>query len=143
MMVELIERLSAEDDLSKFYTSLSLALNDSSLEPQADENLIEHQTAHNVLRHLIIADEKRQNLSEQMSTLVSTILSLVSPENLRTWILCNRGCFVFVLMLEHSKTEESQQIRTLLVPSAVETLKRQTFTGAKLLVEKLLSTEKQ
>jgi len=60
MLTEMIERLSPDDDLSALYTSLSSILNDSSVEPQAETNLIEHQTAHNVLRHLIIADGKRQ-----------------------------------------------------------------------------------
>jgi hypothetical protein len=40
-------------------------LSTSSAEPQAETNLIEHQTAHNVLRHLIIADSKRQKKNQQ------------------------------------------------------------------------------
>ena len=43
-------------------------------------------------------------------------------------------------MLEHGQPEECEQIRSLLVPSAIDTLKRQAVTGAKVLVEKLLST---
>jgi hypothetical protein len=43
-------------------------------------------------------------------------------------------------MLEHGQPDERKQIRSLLVPSASDTLKRQTFTGAKILVEKLLSS---
>jgi len=139
-MTEMIERLSPDDDLSLFYTSLSTALSNSSVEPQAETNLIEHQTSHNVLRHLIIADGKRQKKNKQKTTLISTLLSTISPDILRTWILCNRGCFIFVIMLEHGQSDECKQIRSLLVPSAVDTLKRQTFTGAKILVEKLLSS---
>jgi len=138
IMAEMIERLSPDDDLSSFYASLSSVLNASSVEPQAETNLIEHQIAHNVLRHLIVADGKRQNKNKQKQTLVSTILSTISPDTLRTWILCNRGCFIFVVMLEHGQPNECEQIRSLLVPSAVDTLKRQAFTGAKVLVEKLL-----
>ena len=37
----------------------------SGVEPQSETNLIEHQTAHNVLRHLIIADGKRQKKNKQ------------------------------------------------------------------------------
>lgn len=44
------------------------------------------------------------------------------------------------MMLEHGQPDECQRIRSLLVPSAVDTLKRQTFSGAKVLVEKLLSS---
>ncbi len=58
----------ADDDLSSFYTSLSTILSTSSVEPQAETNLIEHQTAHNVLRHLIIADGKRQKKNKQKSS---------------------------------------------------------------------------
>ena len=43
-------------------------------------------------------------------------------------------------MLEHGQFHECEQIRSLLVPSAVETIKRQTFAGAKILIEKLLSS---
>ena len=43
-------------------------------------------------------------------------------------------------MLEHGQSNEGEQVRSLLVPSAVDTLKRQTFTGAKVLLEKLLSS---
>jgi len=43
-------------------------------------------------------------------------------------------------MLEHGQPNEVERIRSLLVPSAVETLKRQASTGAKILVEKLLSS---
>jgi len=140
MMTEMMDRLSPDDDLSAFYTSLSTVLSTSSVEPQAESNLIEHQTAHNVLRHLIIADGKRQKKDQQKQTLVSTLLSSISPDTLRTWILCNRGCFIFVMMIEHGQVNEREQIRSLLVPSAVDTLKRQTFTGAKILLEKLLSS---
>lgn len=105
----------AEEDLSAFYTALSSALNGSSVEPQAETNLIEHQTAHNVLRHLIIADGKRQKKNQYETSrsyssssldchllllilaLVSNILSSISPDALRAWILCNRGCFIFVM----------------------------------------------
>jgi pumilio family protein 6 len=140
MMTEMMDRLSPTDDLSAFYTSLSEVLSASSVEPQAETNLIEHQTAHNVLRHLIMADGKRQKKNPQKSTLVSTLLSSISPDILRTWILCNRGCFIFVMMLEHGQNDECQQLRSLLVPAAVDTLKRQAFTGARILVEKLLSS---
>jgi len=136
MMTEMIERLSrkifiwffflpiskhyridflADDDLSSFYTSLSTVLSTSSAEPQAQTNLIEHQIAHNVLRHLIIADGKRQKKIKQDQckiflekifcidgilfdlALISTILSSISSDILRAWILCNRGCFIFVV----------------------------------------------
>lgn len=139
IMTEMIERLSPTVDLSAFYAAVESILASSSVEPQAEDNLIEHQTAHNVLRHLIIADGKRQKKAQQSSSLVSTILGSISPDLLRTWILCNRGCFIFVMMLEHSQPNECEQIRSLLVPSAVDTLKRQTFTGARILVGKLLS----
>lgn len=43
-------------------------------------------------------------------------------------------------MLEHGQPDECKQVRSLLVPSAIDTLKRQAFTGAKVLVEKLLSS---
>jgi len=43
-------------------------------------------------------------------------------------------------MLEHGQSEECEQIRSLLVPSAVDTLKRQASSGARILVEKLLSS---
>ncbi|CAF3488854.1 unnamed protein product [Rotaria sp. Silwood1] len=140
MMTEMIERLSSDDNLSAFYTSISIVLSTSSVEPQAETNLIEHQISHNVLRHLIIADGKRQKKNKHNETLVSTLLSSISPDKLRTWILCNRGCFIFVMMLEHGQPDECEQIRSLLVPSAIDTLKRQTFAGAKVLVEKLLSS---
>lgn len=140
MMTEMIERLTADDNLNPLYQSLSSVLSTSSVEPQAENNLIENPIAHNVLRHLIIADGKRQKRFQLNSTLVSTLLSKISPDTLRTWILCNRGCFIFVLMLEHSQTKEIERIRSLLVPSAIETLKRQTFKGAQILSEKLLSS---
>lgn len=106
----------ANDDLSTFYSSLSTVLSTSANEAQAETNLIEHQTAHNVLRHLIIADGKRQKKNQQDTSkyflhlplvldwtfffylaLVSTLLDSISPDTLRTWILCNRGCFIFVM----------------------------------------------
>ena len=110
---------SVEDDLSSFYTSLSTILSNSSVEPQAETNLIEHNIAHNVLRHLIVADGKRQKKNKQSQceltlndsfyefyyfflfncilALISTLLSTISPDKLRTWILCNRGCFILVM----------------------------------------------
>ena len=51
--------------------------------------------------------------------------------NFYFWNICR--------MLEHGQPDECEQIRSLLVPSAVDTLKRQQFSGAKILVEKLLS----
>ncbi|CAF5142481.1 unnamed protein product [Rotaria sp. Silwood1] len=99
MMTEMIERLSSDDNLSAFYTSISIVLSTSSVEPQAETNLIEHQISHNVLRHLIIADGKRQKKNKHNETLVSTLLSSISPDKLRTWILCNRGCFIFVMYI--------------------------------------------
>ncbi len=92
---------------------MSAVLSTSSVDAQAETNLIEHQTAHNVLNHLIIADGKRQKKNPQQTSLiqffssrsfhffllvalVSTLLSSISPDTLRTWILCNRGCFIFV-----------------------------------------------
>ena len=148
-------------------------LANSSVEPQAEDNLIEHQTAHNVLRHLIIADGKRQKKAQQSSSKRPSLSSLrrhelfqassppFSVRFLRT--CCARGsCAIAVAsssscrstdvlyarwhrsacssrMLEHSQPNECEQIRSLLVPSAVDTLKRQTFTGARILVGKLLS----
>ncbi|CAF0895647.1 unnamed protein product [Adineta steineri] len=138
MMTEMIAKLSPEDDLSAFYAALSTVLGESTVEAQSETNLIENQIAHNVLRHLIIADGKRQKANKHKKTLLSTILSTISPDTLRTWILCNRGCFLFVNMLEHGQPDECEKIRSFLVPSAVETLKRQTFAGSKILVEKLL-----
>jgi len=85
----------------------------------------------------MVKDKKKDKIAQ---TLVSTILSTISPDILRAWILCNRGCFIFVLMLEHGQSEECEQIRSLLVPSAVDTLKRQASSGARILVEKLLSS---
>ena len=43
-------------------------------------------------------------------------------------------------MLEHGQPDECEQIRSLLVPAAIDTLKRQAFSGAQILVEKLLSS---
>lgn len=54
-----------DDDLSSLYTAVSELLSTSTVEPQAETNLIEHQTAHNVLRHLIVADGKRQKKNNQ------------------------------------------------------------------------------
>jgi hypothetical protein len=68
----------ADDDLTAFYTSLSDVLSTSSVEAQAETNLIEHQTAHNVLRFLIIADGKRQKKNKQDQSKIS----------LKVFILC-------------------------------------------------------
>ena len=105
---------SADDSLSSLYSAINTVLSTSSVEPQAETNLIEHQTAHNVLRHLIIADGKRQKNYKQnesnflltkfcfcetvfISALVSTLLTSIPSDKLRAWILCNRGCFIFVM----------------------------------------------
>jgi len=135
IMAEVLGKV--DDNMNVFYKSLSELLLQSSMEAQNDNNYIEHPISHNVLRHLILADEKRQTKTE--TTLISSIINDISPDTLRSWILCNRGCFLFVLMLEHGQKHECEQIRRLLQP-AIDTLKRQTFTGSNVLMEKLSKT---
>jgi len=73
-MAEMIEKLSPNDDLSSFYTSLSKVLSNSAVEPKAETNLIEHQTSHNVLRHLIKADGERQKKNKQKNNTCINII---------------------------------------------------------------------
>jgi len=99
----------------------------------------EHSGLHMVLRKIIVHDK---SLVENNETTFSEILSsIITTDTLKLWVQCNRACFLLIAMIESEVKLALENIKSLMSTTMMNLLKKQKFSGAKILVTKLNSKE--
>ncbi|XP_050528827.1 protein penguin [Daktulosphaira vitifoliae] len=99
----------------------------------------EHAGLHMMLRKLIGHD---QVLADSEKSSFSEILSLaLTQETLKTWMQCNRACFLIVSLLESKVNSAIKNIKTLMKTDIMKLLNSQHFSGAKVLITKMKSKD--
>ncbi|XP_065080418.1 protein penguin [Ochlerotatus camptorhynchus] len=99
-------------------------------------NGIEHAGVHIALKKIIKLDQEKRQEDASSSQFGSAVLDNLTEEVIKSWIVQNRPCFLLLLIFENSSDPVQKQLKQKL-KSAKPDLKKQTHTGAKLLVEKL------
>ena len=84
----------------------------------------------------VIAHDKVRNAEEQPVLMSKILLETMDADSLECWITCNRGSFLFVVMIETGIPEIVQAVKTKLT-SLKKTLARQKTKGAEVLKKKL------
>jgi len=77
-----------------------------------------------------------KKIIQQNSSFASLLLARVSDEDLRSWSVCNRGCYVLLALVEHKDEEVVARMKAAL-GSIKEALSSSDFSGAKALTTKL------
>lgn len=95
---------------------------------------IEHAGLHMVLKKLIQYDKELQ--SKEEITFGEVLLPHLKRNTIETWIECNRGCFLLVLLLENETTSTVDALLTKLKP-VMDILESKSNPGAKILLEKI------
>lgn len=99
-------------------------------------NGVEHAGVHIALKKLIKLDQDKRQEDANSSQFGSAVLDNLSSEAIKSWITQNRTCFLLLLIFENSLEPIQKQLKQKL-KSVKTDLKKQSHTGAKLLVEKL------
>ncbi|CAI6354000.1 unnamed protein product [Macrosiphum euphorbiae] len=95
----------------------------------------EHSGLHMVLRKIIGHDKI---LVKNNETTFSEILSsIITADTLESWIQCNRACFLLIAMIESDVQLAVENIKSSISTKMINLLKKQKFSGAKILVTKL------
>lgn len=55
---------------------------------------------------------------------------------MKRWLVLNRGCFLLVAILENNEKSTQESLKSKILPH-VDLLKKQTFSGAKVLLKKI------
>ncbi|XP_062535043.1 protein penguin [Armigeres subalbatus] len=97
---------------------------------------VEHAGVHIALKKLIKLDKEKLLEDENSSQFGSAVLDNLTDEVIKSWIRQNRPCFLLLLIFENSSEAIQKQLKQKL-KSVKTDLKKQTHTGAKLLIEKL------
>lgn len=99
-------------------------------------NGIEHAGVHIALKKIIKLDQEKRQEDATSSQFGTALLDNLTEDTIKTWIGQNRPCFLLLLIFENSSDPVQKQLKQKL-KSAKSELKKQTHTGAKLLVQKL------
>ncbi|XP_062611509.1 pumilio homolog 3-like [Saccostrea cucullata] len=100
-----------------------------------NQHIVEHPAGHMTLKHLIQRDRDRIHAGQ--SVLFSQVLLRTLKEgSLKSWAACNRGCFTLLFLLEVDHPEITDTVISQL-SGIRSSLKKMTFRGAQLLLQKL------
>jgi len=123
-------------ELDEVFTSLAKLVTKPFSKGDDAPNLVENSGSNMMFKKIILKDKERAERGEP--TISSYLLANLDEEGIDSWVRCNRGCFLFVNMLDTGLTDIQQQIKTQL-KSVNKILKSQDSHGAKILLEKLAS----
>ncbi len=104
--------------------------------PGEDENIVEKTATHQMLKSLIQHDKVRMKEDPNAEAFSNVLLKNLDEDGLESWITCNRGTFLFVVMLE-TELEDVVQNASKKLEAISKTLKRQQSKGAKVLRDKI------
>ncbi|KXJ70629.1 hypothetical protein RP20_CCG022878 [Aedes albopictus] len=99
-------------------------------------NGVEHAGVHIALKKLLKLDQEKRQEDAASSQFGSAVLENLPDEAIKSWTTQNRPCFLLLLIFENSSEAVQKQLKQKL-KSVKADLKKQSHTGAKLLVEKL------
>ncbi len=91
-----------------------------------EENLVEKPASHRMLKKIILHDKERAEGSPLFSLL---LLEALDEDGLESWVTCNRGAFLFSVMMETELEEVKEAARDKL-KAVAKTLQRQKTAGA-------------
>ncbi|XP_074640966.1 pumilio homolog 3-like [Tubulanus polymorphus] len=98
-------------------------------------HIIEHPAGHITLKRIIAHDKSRKEAKNEV--LFSRILVDNLPAGaMKSWIVCNRGCFVLVNLLELADKHVTTAVQNEILPEK-KSLKKLNFKGAQILFSKL------
>ncbi len=104
--------------------------------PGEEENLVERPATHMVIKKLIQHDKVRREQDPSARLFSAMLLGHLDEDGLESWVTCNRGAFLFVVMLETGLEQVSDGVRAK-VKLVSKTLQRQKTKGAEVLRKKL------
>ena len=106
--------------------------------PGEDDNLVERPATHLMIKKLIQHDTVKREHDPEARLFSSLLLEHLDEEGVESWVTCNRGAFLFVLMLETGLDDVAQHVKEKL-KCITKTLRRQKTKGAEVLRSKLKS----
>jgi len=123
---------------SQHLTSLFSVLAEEAAKPflQGDElpNVVENSGSHMLLKKVIQKDKERA--AKGVDTLSETLLRTIDADGVEAWLNCNRGAFLFVMMLE-TEIEEVVKLVKEKVNEHGGLLRKQKTKGAEVLRKKM------
>lgn len=105
--------------------------------PNSEFHVVDNASGNMNLQHLIKDDAVRFKSGEKV-LFSKILLDTVSPDNMISWMTCNRGCFMLICLFETELPEVASRLKTVLADSK-GTLKKLKFPGAQILLKKLTS----
>ena len=137
MITLAILKVGTKEKLEKAFEAITIFITDlKSKIKEGDEEYkpIEHAGLHMMLKKLIQNDKELQEKGE--STFGKILVNHLETNIIEEWIECNRGCFLFVLLLENGTVPTVNTILSKLKP-VMNILKSKSNPGAKILLKKL------
>lgn len=137
MITLAILKVGTKEKLEKAFEAITIFITDlKSKIKEGDEEYkpIEHAGLHMMLKKLIQNDKELQEKGE--STFGKILVNHLETNVIEEWIECNRGCFLFVLLLENGTVPTVNTILSKLKP-VMNILKSKSNPGAKILLKKL------
>lgn len=137
MITLAILKVGTKEKLEKAFEAITIFITDlKSKIKEGDEEYkpVEHAGLHMMLKKLIQNDKELQEKGE--STFGKILVNHLETNVIEEWIECNRGCFLFVLLLENGTVPTVNTILSKLKP-VMNILKSKSNPGAKILLKKL------
>lgn len=137
MITLAILKVGTKEKLEKAFEAITIFITDlKSKIKEGDEEYkpVEHAGLHMMLKKLIQNDKELQEKGE--STFGKILVNHLETNIIEEWIECNRGCFLFVLLLENGTVPTVNTILSKLKP-VMNILKSKSNPGAKILLKKL------
>ena len=98
--------------------------------------MLKRVIAHDKVRQTAAAEKKKDDDSESSFYMSKILLEAMDADSMECWITCNRGAFLFVIMIETEIPEIIEAVKTKL-SCLKKTLARQKTKGAEVLRKKL------
>lgn len=103
------------------------------VEEDVEYNLIEHSGLHLMLKKLIQHDKK---LEKEETIFGEILIDHITNDVLKQWIKFNRGCFLFILLIENEPKAIVNKL-LLKLQGVLKSIKKQQTPGALILLKKL------
>ena len=107
--------------------------------PGEDDNLVERPATHMMLKKLVQHDKVRREEDPSARLFSLALLEQLDEDGMESWITCNRGAFLFVIMIE-TRLEDVMKALREKTKCVTKTLKRQKTKGAEALKQKLTTS---
>ncbi|KAL3869283.1 hypothetical protein ACJMK2_041986 [Sinanodonta woodiana] len=98
-------------------------------------HIVENPAGHMTLKRLIQNDKDRMKAGAGV-LFSEVLLRNLGEGSLKSWAACNRGCFTLVFLMELEHPEITKQVTSQLM-GIRKSLKKMTFKGAQVLLQKL------